>query len=324
MNANNENDQEAFAFDRQIRERIENGHVPDLRRAPSCHYFYNNAWREPYYVALDFKEQADLFTGTLRSILPEKTQPRILEIGSGPGYLCLELARNGFCTTGIDLSCECVKIARQFADEDPWKRNRAPLSYVCGDFFRDAEELGCGFDAVVMLGAQHHFKDQDALMRRICGLLNHEGFVLAHEPTRDRMTMGTAAIMYLIQALLSEVGGYFQKDLLAQGKENIALAINSIFNRARYEDGKGNKVQSVHDNDAGYEEMVGALNRHFSTIRCEDRYAFFHEIIGGLRFDDQANERIAKFLHDLDAHLCETNVIQATEFFYVGKRKTLL
>lgn len=34
--------QEAESFDRQIDERIANGHIPDLRLSEPCDYFYNN------------------------------------------------------------------------------------------------------------------------------------------------------------------------------------------------------------------------------------------------------------------------------------------
>ena len=48
--------QEAEAFNSQIDERIANGHIPDLRLAEPCDYFYNNPWRRPAYVKLDFVE----------------------------------------------------------------------------------------------------------------------------------------------------------------------------------------------------------------------------------------------------------------------------
>ena len=47
---------EAMAFDSQIEERIANGHIPDLRYSTPCDYFYNNPWRRPKYVELDFGE----------------------------------------------------------------------------------------------------------------------------------------------------------------------------------------------------------------------------------------------------------------------------
>jgi hypothetical protein len=54
------NQAEAEAFDNQIVERINNGHLPDLRYNTKCDYFYNNSWRHPEYVKLDFGDQFNL------------------------------------------------------------------------------------------------------------------------------------------------------------------------------------------------------------------------------------------------------------------------
>ena len=48
--------EEAEAFDAQIRERVDNGHIPDLRRSGRCEYFYNNVWRDQEFVKLYFGE----------------------------------------------------------------------------------------------------------------------------------------------------------------------------------------------------------------------------------------------------------------------------
>jgi hypothetical protein len=48
--------QEAEAFIRQILDRVENGHIPDLRYTQKCEYFYNNVWRHPDFVKLDCEE----------------------------------------------------------------------------------------------------------------------------------------------------------------------------------------------------------------------------------------------------------------------------
>src|ERR1039458_3198559 len=75
---------EAAAFDLQIRERIAHGHVPDLRRAQPCDWFYNNPWRRPEYIDSIFGED---FRFALAQIPPGS---RILEVGSGPGHMALE------------------------------------------------------------------------------------------------------------------------------------------------------------------------------------------------------------------------------------------
>jgi tRNA G46 methylase TrmB len=88
---------EAQAFDEQIEERLAAGYVPDLRQARECNYFYNNSWRHPDYIKLDFVEQFNLIHKTVEKYKPcAITLPKILEIGCGPGHMSLELARNGF------------------------------------------------------------------------------------------------------------------------------------------------------------------------------------------------------------------------------------
>jgi 2-polyprenyl-3-methyl-5-hydroxy-6-metoxy-1,4-benzoquinol methylase len=157
--------EEAYAFDRQIDERIANGHIPDLRLCTPCDWFYNNPWRRPAYVKLDFGEQFEIIRDTIIAQLPKSDrEPVVLEVGCGPGYLSLELARAGFNVTGLDLSPNSIAIAQRFADADPFKQNRAPLRYVAGDFFCHPALVEGSFDAVVFLGALHHFPDQDTTL----------------------------------------------------------------------------------------------------------------------------------------------------------------
>ena len=93
--------EEAHAFDRQIDERVANGHIPDLRLCTPCDYFYNNPWRRPAYVQLDFGEQFEIIREAIRTHAPKAERtPVVLEVGCGPGYLSLELARAGFNVTG--------------------------------------------------------------------------------------------------------------------------------------------------------------------------------------------------------------------------------
>ena len=41
---------EIKSFDRQVRERISLGYVPDLRNLQTVEGLYNNPWREPEFV----------------------------------------------------------------------------------------------------------------------------------------------------------------------------------------------------------------------------------------------------------------------------------
>lgn len=314
--------QEAEAFDRQIRQRIAAGHIPDLRRAQECKYFYNNTWRHPEYVRLDFGEQFELIHKAISDFgQTGLAMPRVLEIGCGPGYISLELARNNLDVTGIDLSQICIDIALRFAQEDPWIESRGPLYYLCGDFFNESLFSAQTFDAVVFIGALHHFPDQENVGKKVRSLLKDNGIIIVHEPTRDRMTQGNAAFIHLVRLLLSEGNGFFKKIDIPENLEQQCAEVNKIYSEMRYENESGENVQSVNDNEAGFLEMNGMLQKNFHQLHFQERYAFFHELIGGLRFEQQINTQLARYLRDADAELCRLGVLQPTEFFFVGRNK---
>lgn len=313
---------EAKAFDMQIIERVENGHIPDLRRAQFCNYFYNNAWRHPEYVKLDMGDKFEtILSGLKKYLAREKQVYNVLEVGCGPGYISLELARNGYNTVGIDISPECISVAKEFADKDPWKSERALLEYYCEDFLNTDKFANKRFDAVIFLGTLHHFEDQEGVMNKVSSLLDANGIILVHEPTRDRVTKGNVAFMGLIQVLLSVGKGYYKNIPIPDDSDSYEKQISMLLSELTYVNQDGEKIQSINDNDSGFQEMFGSLNKKFYQLEFENRYAFFREIIGGLRFEEKENILLAKFLKNTDKKLVELGVLQPTEFFFVGTKR---
>jgi 2-polyprenyl-6-hydroxyphenyl methylase/3-demethylubiquinone-9 3-methyltransferase len=314
--------QEAEAFNDQITERIANGHIPDLRLSEPCDYFYNNSWRRPAYVKLDFYEQFEVIRDSiLGSVGKSPAETRILEVGCGPGYLSLELARSGFQVTGLDLSTQCISVAEKFAKQDPWISQRGSLNYLADDFYSSPELVDESFDIVVFLSALHHFPDQYKTIQRAKNLLKPNGLIIAHEPVRDRVTKGNAAFVHLLTALLSVGKNFHRAQDISVDRKKLNLEVDAIYNLLRYEGEGGEKLQSVNDNEAGYAEMYPQLTNLFEEVRFEWRYAFFHEFIGGLRFaDENTNAHVAHFLREMDQILVETGVLNATEFLYVGRK----
>jgi SAM-dependent methyltransferase len=313
--------QEADAFDSQIEERIANGHIPDIRLAEPCDYFYNNPWRRPVYVKLDFGEQFEVIRDSITAYLDKKpSEIRILEVGSGPGYLSLELARNGYSVVGLDISAKCVEIASGFAAQDPWKAQRGTLDYISGDFYTSQKLQKESFDVIVFLGALHHFPNQVATLKRAKQLIRPKGIIIAHEPVRDRVTPGNAAFVHLLSTLLSINNNFYKHQELTVDRNQLLSEVDKIYNSLRYECADGKKVQSINDNEAGYAEMYPELCTLFKQERFEWRYAFFHEVIGGLRFEEETNARAAHFLREMDRILVETGVLNATEFLFVGRK----
>jgi len=312
---------EAHAFDMQIEERIANGHIPDLRRAPVCEYFYNNPWRHPEYVKLDFGQIFERIDNALRQSGPQKGRARVMEIGCGPGFISLELARAGHDVLGLDVSSKAIAIAKNVASTDPWISERGPLEYRVADFLADDNLARGSFDAVVTVGALHHFPDQDGVAARVKELLRPGGIFIVQEPTRDRYTRGLAAVVHMIRLFLSAGGGFYENLSIPTEQVQLDAEIDKIFKSLRYESEGGEKLQSPNDNEAGYAEMHAMLSRSFDTVTMQDTSAFFHELIGGLRFDETTNAKLARYIRDMDTLLVHEKVLPATEFFFVGKNR---
>jgi len=310
---------EAESFDSQITERVRNGHIPDLRYTKKCEYFYNNVWRHPDFVKLHFGEIFANINDAIKRYV-EKPVPQILEVGCGPGFISLELARNGYDVTGIDLSPQCIKIAAEFSEKDPNKQGRGQLNYVVGDFF-SSRQLNRKFDAIVFLGSLHHFPDQVQTLQRANDLLDLRGVVIADEPTQDRAEKRNAAIYQFTKTLLSLANGYYESISNYSSTQEIEEDVRLAFHTMKYEEPSGEKLQSFNDNSAGYKEMYPLLQSIFEQLDYQERHAFYHEVIGGLRFSDEMNKQIASTIKLFDKYLCETGVIQSTEFFFVGRKK---
>lgn len=315
-------EQEAKAFDEQIDERIAGGHIPDLRRVTPCDYFYNNSWRHPDYVDLDFGKKFRLIHQEITTYFNDKSKDiEILEVGCGPGHISLELSRQGMNVTGLDISSRCLEYARQFAESDPWKEERGKLEHIRGDFLSDSLLDKQAFDVVVFVGSLHHFPDQDAVMSQCQRILRKRGLIIALEPTRDRVTRGNAALLHLIKTLLVAGNGFYKEETLIDTREELQKEVERSYNSLKYENDQGEKTQSVNDNEAGYTEMTRALRSHFSPLKEEDVFGIYLELIGGLRFDQKTNSALARYLHNMDKLLIEQGVLQATSFMFVGKKR---
>ena len=316
---------EARAFDNQIIERTANGHIPDLRNSGDCDYFYNNVWRRRYLVELDLIEQFTLIRDAIDKHVQKDTPSkiRVLEIGCGPGHTSLELARHGYDVVGVDISEVCIKIAKQTADAFPVPDVSKSLSYHCLDIFNDEECNIKDFDVILFVGALHHFRDQLSVHNKCNSLLNDGGIFICHEPVRDLVTQRTAALHFLIEQILVHTDSFYIKgeNSMSWGHQDLKNAVEDKFSLLKYEGEKGNKLQSINDNEAGYAEMRPYLESQYAELEFQWRYSFFHEIAGGLRLSSEdANKELAYFLREMDKVLVQLNAIEPNEFFFVGRK----
>lgn len=200
MSAGNSISDESKAFDERMQQRIANGHIPDLRRTVPTPWFYNNPWRHPEFVDKVMGE----YYRFVKAQIPVPGA-RVLEVGSGPGHITLELARAGFHVTGLELSPYSVEVARRFADENPYTEGFGSLEYVCADFLTWQSEQK--YDVIYFLLSLHHFDDVEAVLKRCKEYLVPGGVLIAVEPARDWLTPTEMTFVALIRLLLAQYGG---------------------------------------------------------------------------------------------------------------------
>jgi len=107
---------------------------------------------------------------------------RILDVGCGSGWLSEYFARLGYDVTGIDISGDLIRMARERVESVPYK-----LDYETGIHCRflthDIEDsaLKEKFDAIICYDALHHLVDERAVFRHLSAMLDVGGLLFILE-----------------------------------------------------------------------------------------------------------------------------------------------
>lgn len=122
-----------------------------------------------------YREVAKEVAGSIRS-------GRILDIGTGPGYLPIEIAKlnQGLDILGVDLSPKMIEIAR-----DNVKRKGAKnVTFELADAKGLPYERDC-FDFVLSTTALHHWHDREGVFNNINRVLKKDGICWIYDLRRD-------------------------------------------------------------------------------------------------------------------------------------------
>jgi ubiquinone/menaquinone biosynthesis C-methylase UbiE len=118
-----------------------------------------------------------------RDILTYRSEGRVLDIGTGPGWLLKKLyqASPKFQITALDISASLVAKARKNIEQ-------AGLSDVIDIQQGQADSMPFAdstFDMVVSTGAIHHWKDPTTGLNEIYRILKHGGYALMYDLVSD-------------------------------------------------------------------------------------------------------------------------------------------
>ncbi|HDY89768.1 MAG TPA: class I SAM-dependent methyltransferase [bacterium] len=123
-----------------------------------------------FYNGMAAKGFSGLYQRLAKGIVSEIKSGNILDIGTGPGYLPIEIARlNGQLNiTGIDLSSRMINIAKENA--------RSAKKEIAEFEVADAHELpfsNDSFDLVFSSMSFHHWRDRDMVFKEIIRVLKN-------------------------------------------------------------------------------------------------------------------------------------------------------
>ncbi len=304
--------QEAEAFDRHARERAQHNHIPDLRQAQPCDWFYNNPWRRPYLVDM-------VFGRYFRFALSHLTGQTLLEVGSGVGHMSLEFARHGYHVTGIDLSGDAIETARQVAKQNPFLENWGALDYVMTDFttWRPPQT----FDNICFFGTLHHFDAVESVLSRVNTMLNSGGRLVIVEPARDWHNLQDAAIIGLIRRLLAAQGCWYEQLPLPSSLTDLEDYVHECLREYQQARDRAESFQSPHDNAASGTAMLAVIRRQFEEIAFEPSFSFFPRMGGGIRGESEETvKQMAQFLYLFDSYAVATGLMNPGGFLWAGRK----
>ena len=228
----------------------------------------------------------------------------VLDVACGTGVLFPDYLSRGANVTGIDISPEMVRIAREkFPD----------LQVLCGDV--EALDDGYLYDAAMVYNAFPHFPDPAGLIRKLAALLKEGGRVsVAHSMSRAALAdhhAGRAASVSVDliheQELAKLMEPWFEVDTVISDEHMYQVcgtrrpgSVESLSPNARALSETASLLRfMVRHNDAHAQELaeladrLKELGRDAAAARLMDAVADF----------DAANARIAAVLRELEREM---------------------
>jgi len=240
---------------------------------------------------------------------------RVLDLGCGAGYLALEIARQGYHVTGVDISESCINIANKTLDETDIRGEFGSLEYQNGS----VSELSMfnQFDAVICSGVLHHLEPLPEALVQIRLSLKTGGALLWHEPQHQYWTKTEASIVTLIRLILANLNMWHDEEVKGVGtRDQLLKMIDEVYEEYRYErDPDEKKGQSPNDLASDRDYIVSEIEKEFTISDIQQSFSFIYRLMGGMRGDQETLNRLASLLHLFDTTLSQKGTIKSNYFY---------
>ena len=311
-------EEEAAAFDNRIIERYNNGFIPDLKNAVSCHYFYKSFWREPKYIDLYLGNMLKTILGLFNKYATKKV--KILDVGCGHGLMSLELARMGYDVKAIDISSKNIDLAKQTLLKNIEPIGNLEYEVTSFEDFNTENK----YNLVFFCGSLHHMKDLSYTIQKASKLLEEEGLLYCHEPIHAKFTIADSSQVALIRTLLSLTGYWYDSNetIFDKTSEDEFMKYSNkikdeyVFERDIHEE----EGQSPNDLEADGEEILKELEKEFALLEYIPSVSFIYRVLGGLRGSSEKIFEIADFLATYDSAMTKNGSLNPNYFHYIGRK----
>jgi len=206
---------------------------------------------------------------------------KILDVGCGSGWLSEYFARLGYDVTGIDISDDLIRMARERVASVPYNLDHES-AISCRFITHDietaplAKELGAKFDAIICYDSLHHLLDERAVFRHLAAMLDVGGllFILeGHKPAAGSATEDELrAVMHEYGTLESPFSTDYLRRLLDENGFAVVgdyVSVNGLFEREMLE---GAPFNSNNASDASADFETSEFRLPLRTIATDYHY----------------------------------------------------
>lgn len=189
---------------------------------------------------------------------------KILDVGCGSGWLSEYFARLGYEVTGIDISDDLIRMARERVENVPYNLDHE-TSLSCRFQTHDIEvgPLPEKFDAVICYDSLHHLVDERAVFRHLAAMLDVGGllFILeGHKPSAGSATETELRdVMQQYGTLESPFSSDYLGELISENGFAVVgdyVSVNGLFEREMLEGDRSDRMLPLRTLATDYHYMT--------------------------------------------------------------------
>lgn len=296
--------QEAQFWGKIAKEQLDDGMIPDLRRA---------AKRKKVVSMWDDPQIEKIMRGKFREFIIKKASEvkgRALDLGCGMGWLSLELARNGMVVDAVDISKKRIQIAKDYLKVAPKGGNFGNVTYVVADLNKITLEEFI-YDSVVVWDTLHHIPEIDRLMNQVKRALKPGGnFIVLDHIGQTKTGNIISKILYLILPTDRSLS------------KKLKLIREHLWKKSHHEQNNLNEDDKSPFEDVTQGEMIKAIQKKLKVKEVRTTLSFSASI-SCIKLKGPLKYKLIYLLKFIDDLLIKMKILKGEYIFIWAKKNKL-